>query len=76
MGQHDEGAAAGALDDDGEELGIDGAKGRVPRTLRHPYVVVALLPFQGLAVDVSEFRRAHHTERHLENKSNKRLKFV
>jgi len=64
--QDDEGSAARRLHDDGQELGIHGAECGVPAGLGNPYVVVALLPLQGLSVDVAEFGAAHYAKRHLD----------
>ena len=41
-GYDEEGPAASRLDDDCEELWVDGAEGRVPAPLRYPDVVEAL----------------------------------
>lgn len=55
MWQNDESTAARRLDDDGQELWIDSAEGRVPTALGDADVVVALLPLQRLSVDVTKF---------------------
>ena len=57
QGQHDEAAAAADLDDDGQELGVDGAKVAVVRIARDLDVLVAPLLLEGRAVDVLELGR-------------------
>ena len=60
----EEGAPAAGLDDDCEELWVDGAERRVPAPLRYPDVVEALLSLEVGPVDVAELGGADHAERH------------
>lgn len=65
---HDEkGASAAGLDDDGDELGVDGAERGVPRHAGHAHVVDAVLGLPGLGEDVAELALPDHTspERHI-----------
>ena len=55
MWQDKKGPAAPRLHDNGEELGVDGAEGGVPRGLGHPDVVIALFPLQVGPEHVAEF---------------------
>jgi hypothetical protein len=64
MWKDEECAPAPGLHNYGEELGVDGAEGGVPRGLGHAYVVVALLTFQVGAKHMAELGLPHHTERH------------
>lgn len=64
VGQHNERTAARRLDDDGQEFGIHSAECRVPTAFRDANVVVALVAFNGRAVNVSKFRTSHDAERH------------
>lgn len=52
--QYYEGAAARRLHNDGQELGVHCTERRVPRTLGYSDVIIALLPLQGLPVNVAE----------------------
>lgn len=53
-GEDEEGAAAGDLCDDGNELGVDGAEVRIVGVARDRDVVVALLPLHRQAVHMPE----------------------
>lgn len=65
-GDHEENPAASRFDDDGNELGVDGAQRAVPRHPRHSHVVQAVLGFPCLREDMAELALPHHTspERH------------
>lgn len=65
MWQYDERSAARRLNDDGQELGVDRTERRVPTALRHPNVVVALVPLDGRSVHMAEFGTAHDAKRHV-----------
>lgn len=67
MREDDEGTAARRLDYDGQELRVHRTKRRVPRTLRHSYIVITLLPLRRLPVHMAEFRTTHHPKRHLQH---------
>lgn len=59
------GTAPGTLDDDGKEFGVDGTERRIPGALANADIVVALFPFEGLAVNMTKFGAPHYPERHL-----------
>ena len=61
--EDDEAAAAAALDDNRQELWVDGAEGGVPGRLGDPDVIVALLLFGRLTIHVPKLTAAH-PERH------------
>ena len=61
-GEDDEAAAAAHLDDDGDELGVGGAEGRVVRVARDAHVLVAARPLRRRAVHVAELGRADALE--------------
>ncbi|KAL2310098.1 hypothetical protein Nmel_006337, partial [Mimus melanotis] len=64
-GEHEEGAAAAGLHDDGDEGGVDGAEGAVPGDTGHADVIVALVRLHRLPEHVPEFALPHHLpERH------------
>lgn len=65
--RHDEeGPASSGFDDDGDELGVDGTEGVVPRHPGHSDVVDAVLGFPRLRKDVAELALTDHAsaERH------------
>lgn len=67
-----EGTATRGLNDDGQELGVHSTKRRVPRTFGNSNIVITLFTFQGLPVNVAEFRTTHHSKRHLEDEKEER----
>lgn len=69
-GEDDEGPATCRFHDDGEELGINGTEGGIPRGLGDPHIVVALVPLHGLTVDMPELGHPYRPERHPANESN------
>lgn len=63
--EDDEGATTRRLHNDRQKLGVHRTEGRVPGTLRHSDVVIALLPLERLPVHMAEFGAAYHAKRHL-----------
>lgn len=69
----EESPSPAGLDDDGDEFGVDGAEGSVPRYAGHSDVVNAVLSFPRLGEDVAELALPDHTspERHVCGGKNK-----
>lgn len=63
-GQDQERSSAAGLNDDRQELWVDGAEGAVPRHLGDPDVIVALLRLDVLAKDVAKLALPHDAATH------------
>lgn len=54
VGQNNKCSTAGRFDNDGEEFCVDCTESGVPAAFGYADVVIALLTFEGLAIDVPE----------------------
>lgn len=63
--QDQEGTAAAGLDDNGDELGVDGAEGAIPCDSGDADVIVALVVSHRLAEDVAELALSHNSPQHV-----------
>lgn len=65
QGKDDEGSSAAGVDDDGDEFGVDGAEGAVPRDPGDADVIVALVVSHRLAENVTELALSHDSPHHI-----------
>lgn len=65
QGKDDKGSSAAGVDDDGNEFGVDGAEGAVPRDPGDADVIVALVVSHRLAENVTELALSHDSPHHI-----------
>lgn len=65
QGKDDKGSSAAGVDDDGNEFGVDGAEGAVPRDPGDADVIVALVVSHRLAENVTELALSHNSPHHI-----------